>query len=210
MTFLDLLPKTDAFENLDVLFRFIHVLSGIVWMGLLLFLNLVNVPFQSDLPAEVRSAVNLRLLPRVLFWFRHSSMIAFLSGLVLFDIVYLEQGILKTDEGLSGRARWIMYGMTFGTIMWFNVWFLIWPAQRRILRWTKNGETRSELPALARRAFVVSRVNAWLSGPMLATMIAAGNYHSFSYGALILFSIVGVALIQIAIAVSGRVGRGIS
>jgi uncharacterized membrane protein len=96
--------------------------------------------------------------------------------------------------------------MTLGTIMWFNVWFIIMPAQRKILRGTASAE---ELPAIRRRAYLTSRINTYLSGPMLFGMLSASHYSSINIVTLLVFTVIAVGLIAHAIMFSGKVGTSI-
>src|SRR5262249_62381244 len=119
-----------------------------------------------------------------LFWFRWGAMITFLIGLLLFTQLYMYQGggafgangnfLAAQGGGLTGRAVWILFGMTLGTIMWFNVWFIIWPAQQKIIRGVRDGVPAD--PALPKRAALASRTNTYLSGPMLFGMLAPNHY----------------------------------
>ncbi|MBI3933828.1 MAG: urate hydroxylase PuuD, partial [Acidobacteria bacterium] len=99
-----------------------------------------------------------------------------------------------------------LMGMTLGTIMWFNVWFIIWPAQKKILGGKASPE---ELPAIRRRAYLTSRTNTYLSGPMLFGMVAASHYGAINWTTLIVFSAIAVALLWHAIKFSGKVGTSI-
>ncbi len=107
---------------------------GIIWIGHLYFLNLVNVPLQADLDKELKPKVNPKLLLRVFFWFRHGAMATFVFGWLVFLFKYVYQGLLFNPEGgMSNRGAWILFGAILGSIMWFNVWFVIWPRQKQIL-----------------------------------------------------------------------------
>ena len=97
------------------------------------------------------------------------------------------------EDGITGRAIWILMGMVFGTIMWFNVWFIIWPAQQKILPAVRDGVAPD--PALPKRAAMASRVNTYLSGPMLFGMLAANHYGAVNF----LTAVVAIALGLLAI-----------
>ncbi|NBX69280.1 MAG: hypothetical protein EBR01_10010 [Proteobacteria bacterium] len=203
---------TDLNSNLLLLLRWIHILAGIVWIGHLYFFNFVNVPFQAVLEKEIKPKVNPILLSRALWWFRWGAMVTFVIGLVLFLIKYgivgESTGLFKDEAGnVTGRAQWIMFGMLLGTIMWFNVWFVIWPAQKQIITWMKAGQTPPEMPALAKRALMFSRTNTFLSGPMLFGMIAPNNYGAFSWGTVVIVSVVGSVVIWGLIKMSHKVGQ---
>src|SRR5205814_1090 len=111
------------------------------WVGHLYFFNFVNVPLQGVLDDAAKKAVNPKLMPRALWWFRWGAMITFLAGLGLFTMIYMytpgqgfgPSSLFMSDGALTSRGIWILLGMGLGTIMWFNVWFVIWPTQKSIL-----------------------------------------------------------------------------
>ncbi len=197
----------------EFLLRWTHVWAGIIWIGHLYFFNFVNLPVQGKLDDAGKKLVNPQLMPRALWWFRWGAMATFLSGLILFAQIYLytpELGwganiILRGMEGgLSDRARWIMWGMLFGSVMWFNVWFIIWPAQKKIL----GGTAGDAAPALRARAAQASRLNTYLSAPMLVGMLGTNHANmSFSYGALLCATLLGLAAIKTAYVHSTFVGQ---
>ncbi len=130
---------SDAFSNLGLLLRWLHVIAGIAWIGHLYFFNLVNVPLQASMDDATKKLVNPKLMPRALWWFRWSAMVTFIVGLILFTMNYMytpgvgfgPSALFRDENGLTSRAIWILSGMFFGTIMWFNVWHIIWPASCR-------------------------------------------------------------------------------
>lgn len=166
-------------DILELLFRWTHFLAGITWIGMLYFFNLINAHFQGALEAGVRRQVVPQLMPRALWWFRWGAMFTFLSGLLLLLWKYF----IRPDAGgfadLFGSepGQWITMGALFGTVMWFNVWFIIWPAQRKLITWTIGGQTPPEQPAVARRALYTSRLNTFLSVPMLVGMLGGGGHY---------------------------------
>jgi len=200
--------------TLELITRWLHVFAGIIWIGHLYFFNFVNVPLQASLDDGAKKSVNPQLLPRVLWWFRWGAMLTLLSGLVLFTLVYMyTPGVgfgptvfWRSFEGLTSRASWISVGMTLGFIMWFNVWFLIWPMQKKILG---GKATPEELPALRKRVFLVSRTNAYLSGPMLFGMLAPSHFGGFSIGRLLLVAAIAVFGVWAAIFHASRVGKSV-
>ena len=200
-------------DHLQFFTRWLHVIAGITWIGHLYFFNFVNVPLQAALDDATKPNVNPKLLPRALWWFRWGAMLTFLSGLLLFALIFMvlpEGGfgmnaLLRDDMGLTDRARWIMWGMLFGLIMWFNVWFIIWPINRGILRKEITGDAVA--PA-RRKAYLASRTNTYLSAPMLLGMLGAGHWPvGFSYGSMLAFGAVGCLVIWIAIFHAGKVGQ---
>ncbi len=188
--------------KLEFAFRWLHVIAGITWIGMLYFFNFVNTQVQAVLDDATKKAVNPQLMPRALWWFRWGAMTTFLSGLVLFTVIYLYtpgfgfgmNALMQGMEGgLSDRARWIMWGMLFGLIMWFNVWFVIWPAQKGLLSGKITGDAAGPVRA---RAGKFSRINTYLSGPMLVGMLGASHAGiGFSYlrfGVLVALALAGV------------------
>jgi uncharacterized membrane protein len=199
----------------EFFFRWLHVFFGIVWIGHLYFFNFVNLPFQGKMDDATKKLVNPHLMPRALWWFRMGAMVTFLSGLALFGMIFFytpEVGwganmlFRGAEGGLSDRARWIMWGMLFGSIMWFNVWFIIWPAQKKLL----GGTAGDAAPALRTRAANASRMNTYLSAPMLVGMLGANHSGmSFSYGALLIAALLGFVVVKGAYAHSGFVGQSV-
>jgi len=175
----------DINDLLQSLFRWIHFLAGITWIGMLYFFNLINAHVMAALQPATRREVVPQLLPRTLWWFRWGAMFTFLSGLLLLLWKYFILGSGFTgDAGLFGSSAglWIAMGALFGTIMWFNVWFIIWPAQQKLITWVKEGQTPPEQPQVAKTALYASRTNTFLSVPMLFGMLAgAGHYPSISF-----------------------------
>ena len=203
---------SDLYSNFHLLIRWIHVIAGITWIGMLYFFNFVNLQLQGALDDGAKKAVNPQLMPRTLWWFRWGAMITFLAGLVLFVINYMytpgegfgPSALFLDEYGMTGRAAWIMMGMLFGTIMWFNVWMIIWPAQKRILGGTAPAD---QLPALRKRAALFSRVNTYLSGPMLFGMLAPAHYGAANFLTLVLSALLGLGLVWLAYKASATVGK---
>ena len=145
--------------------EFLHVIFGILWIGLLYFFNLVQVQSMPQMTeAGAAKPYTQIILPKALFLFRWAAM-----GTLVFGIVYYVMG-RGTVTGIPSME--INIGMLLGIIMWFNVWFIIWPNQKKIIA----GELEGDVLAKGKRtAFLASRTNAWLSIPMLACMIAANQ-----------------------------------
>ncbi len=177
----------------DLILRWAHVIFGIIWMGHLYFFNLVNVPFQGGLDKELKPKVNPALLLRAFWWFRWGAMYTFIFGWLLFGKDYLgpQHLISSADGGMSGRAMWILFGATLGSIMWFNVWFVIWPRQKRILGGMASGSPDPDAAKLAATAGKASRFNTYASGPLLFAMLAAPHFSMMSAPVLILVIVLG-------------------
>ena len=156
------------------LFRYLHVLSGIMWIGLLWYFNFVQIPNMPKIPDEQKPAIGKVIAPAALWWFRWGAMATIITGLLLAHINgYLVDAILLGISDGVAKHTAIGIGMWLGTIMWFNVWFVIWPNQQRALGIVDaDADTKA---ASARTAMLFSRTNTLLSIPMLFAMATAQN-----------------------------------
>jgi uncharacterized membrane protein len=158
---------------LAFLFRWLHVLSGVMWIGLLWYFNFVQIPSMPKIPDDQKPAIGKVIAPAALFWFRWGAMSTIVTGLILALLNgYLVDAILlgTTDNGNSTP---IGIGMWLGAIMWFNVWFVIWPNQKKALGLVDA--TPEEKAKAARTGMLFSRTNTLLSIPMLYAMVAQQN-----------------------------------
>ena len=158
------------------LFRYIHVLVAIMWIGLLWYFNFVQIPNMSKIPDEQKPAIGKVIAPAALFYFRWAAAFTVLSGLILALLNgYLHDAMtLSIGSGIPKQTA-IGIGMWLGVIMAFNVWFVIWPNQKRALGIV---ECEPELKAKsARTAMLFSRTNTLLSLPMLLAMVMAQNLY---------------------------------
>tara|TARA_B100000686_G_scaffold318285_1_gene367900 strand:+ start:195 stop:797 length:603 start_codon:yes stop_codon:yes gene_type:complete len=158
------------------LFRYIHVIVGIMWIGLLWYFNFVQIPNMGKIPDEQKPAIGKVIAPSALFWFRWAAFFTILSGLILSWINgYLHQAMTLGIGSGGGKNTAIGIGMWLGIIMAFNVWFVIWPNQKRALGIVESDpETKAKS---AKTAMLFSRTNTLLSLPMLLTMVAAQNLY---------------------------------
>ena len=158
------------------LFRYIHVVVGIMWIGLLWYFNFVQIPSMPKIPDEQKPAIGKVIAPSALFWFRWAALATIVSGLIwayLNDYVH-EAMTLGIGSG-GGRSTAIGIGMWLGLIMAFNVWFVIWPNQKRALG-IVDCEPDLKVKS-AKTAMLFSRTNTLLSLPMLLSMVAAQNLY---------------------------------
>ena len=178
--FLGLFYQNDGF-SFDRLFwsgvaRYVHVLVGIMWIGLLWYFNFVQIPNMGKIPDEQKPAIGKVIAPAALFYFRWAAAFTILSGLLVAGLNgYLHDAMtLSIGSGVPKHTA-IGIGMWLGVIMAFNVWFVIWPNQKRALGIV---ECDPELKAKsAKTAMLFSRTNTLLSLPMLLTMVAAQNLY---------------------------------
>ena len=160
--------------------RWLHVLCGVMWIGLLWYFNFVQTPMMPSIPAELKPGVSKYIAPEALFWFRWGAMGTIVFGLILAWLNgYLLQAItIDSIEGFAvPKSVVIGIGMWLGTIMWFNVWFIIWPNQQKVLGLNGKdaGVSAEAKAAAAKAAGQFSRVNTLLSIPMLFCMVSAQN-----------------------------------
>ena len=158
------------------LFRYIHVIVAIMWIGLLWYFNFVQIPNMGKIPDEQKPAIGKVIAPAALFYFRWAAAFTVLSGLILALLNgYLHDAMtLSIGSGVPKHTA-IGIGMWLGVIMAFNVWFVIWPNQKRALGIV---ECEPELKAKsAKTAMLFSRTNTLLSLPMLLAMVAAQNLY---------------------------------
>ena len=225
-------------DQLQALFRWGHIVAGVLWIGLLYFFNFVNGPFAATMDKDTKGKVVPELMPRALFWFRWGAAWTWITGILLLGIVYhsnksmmfgtpepgmgggewsASAGIMvllavfgfliydvlaksalgKKNQnfavlclvlvaavvwafehvgGLTYRAANIHLGGMFGTMMAFNVWFRIWPAQKKIIAAVKAGQAPDA--ALVATSGLRSKHNTYMSVPLIWTMI---NQHTVSY-----------------------------
>jgi uncharacterized membrane protein len=162
--------------------RWLHVISGVMWIGLLWYFNFVSTPTTPSIPAELRPALGKYITPAALFWFRWSAMGTIVFGIILaYMNGYLVQAYTldASESFVNPKAISIGIGMWFGTIMWFNVWFIIWPNQQKALNIdNKYPDLPAEAKAAAgKTAGMFSRINTMLSIPLLFAMVAAQNIY---------------------------------
>ena len=192
-------------QVLLLLVRWIHYVAGVLWIGHLWFFNFVNSNLQADpkYPADMKKVVNPLLMTRALFMFRWGAMFTFLSGLYLLYFIYAA----STGIGFANpRGLYIMTGATFGTIMWFNVWFIIWPRQKKIISASQGGPAVD--PSLAKQAGLASKVNTYLSVPLLLGMMGAHDpQYEFPNGplGLALGVLIGLAAVWTAYKLAPKV-----
>ena len=156
--------------------RWLHVLSGVMWIGLLWYLNFVQIPNMPNIPDDQKPAIGKVIAPAVLFWFRWAALATIVTGLLLAHLQgYLLEAIqLGLVDGVAKHTA-IGIGMWLGAIMAFNVWFVIWPNQKKALGIVDaDADTKA---ASARTAMLFSRTNTLLSIPMLYAMVAAQNIY---------------------------------
>ena len=158
------------------LFRYFHVLAGVMWIGLLWYLNFVQIPSMPKIPDDQKPAIGKVIAPAVLFWFRWAALATIVTGLIVAYLNgYVHQAMALGIGSGGGRNTAIGIGMWLGLIMAFNVWFIIWPNQKKVLGIVEA--SAEEKPVAAKKALIASRTNVLLSLPMLLSMVAAQNLY---------------------------------
>ena len=162
--------QPDVPVTVNSVFRWLHVFFGILWIGLLYYLNFVQVPTMPSVPAELKKGVTGYIAPRVFFFFRYSALLTVITGLVVaWASGYVDRALVF--KGLNANENLIGLGMWLAIIMFLNVWLIIWPAQKKILgivSATDEQKAKAGPPAL-----IASRTNLLLSLPMAYAMVSA-------------------------------------
>ena len=155
----------------NAVFRWLHLFFGVIWIGLLYYLNFVQVPTMPKVPAELKKGVTGFIAPSVLFFFRYGALFTVLTGLAIAGHNrYLDTALLFQGNGADGYNL-IGIGMWLAIIMAANVWFVIWPAQKKILGLVEaSDEAKAKAAPIALAA---SRTNVILSLPMFYAMVSA-------------------------------------
>lgn len=154
--------------------RWTHVVSGIMWIGLLWYFNFVQIPNMPNIPDEQKPAIGKVIAPAALFWFRWGALATVITGFAImglrgYTLEVLSLGLLA--ETYTPQYSFIGIGVWFALIMAFNVWFVIWPNQKIALGIVEADADAK--PAAARKAMLFSRTNTLLSFPMLVAMSMA-------------------------------------
>ncbi len=166
-----------AFDRLfwSWLFRYLHVVVGIMWIGLLWYLNFVQIPNMPKFTDEQKPAITKIIAPAVLFYFRWAALATIVTGLIVAYLNGYVHDAMILGIGSGGKNTAIGIGMWLGIIMAFNVWFIIWPNQKKVLGIVDCAP--EDKPKHAKIALITSRVNTLLSLPMLMTMVIAQNLY---------------------------------
>lgn len=180
---------------LEFIFRWAHVLFGIVWIGMLYYFNFVQGEYFKEATADAKADALKKLAPRALWWFRWGAMFTFLTGLILLQQIGVDK------EFMSRPIIWV--GALAGTFMFLNVWLVIWPAQKVVI-----GLKAGDGPASAARAGLASRTNTLLSGPMLLSMLGSNPTHpAVTVGGISQTALIACLLIIVALQANGLFGK---
>ena len=149
--------------------RWLHIISGVMWIGHLWYFNFTQTPTMPKIPQELRPAIVRYILPEALFWFRWGAMAMIVTGLIVAWLGgFIVQAITLGIGQHNLHHTLIGFGMWLGAITWFNVWFLIWPNQQKVIGLVTT--TPDEVNTTRRIAGLASRVNTMLSIPMFYAM----------------------------------------
>ncbi len=149
--------------------RWLHVMSGVMWIGLLWYFNFVQMPSMAKIPDEQKPAIGKVIAPAALFWFRWAALATLVTGVLVGGM----NGYIGTALMFGKPFLAIGIGMWLGIIMAFNVWFIIWPNQKKALGIVQvDADAKAKA---ARVAMITSRINTALSIPMLFCMVAQQN-----------------------------------
>ena len=158
------------------LFRYLHVVSGVMWIGLLWYFNFVQIPSMPKIPDEQKPAITKVIAPAVLFWFRWAALSTIITGLIVAYLNgYIHEALALGIGSGGGKNTAIGIGMWLGLIMAFNVWVIIWPNQKKVLGIVEASPEEKAISA--KKALLASRTNTLLSLPMLLCMVMAQNLY---------------------------------
>jgi uncharacterized membrane protein len=168
-----------SLEGWYILLRWFHVLAGIAWIGMLYYFNLVQTPFfATELGGQAKSLMTRGLVPNALWWFRWGAMFTFITGLLILLTKWGHESVPLSSDYMTR----ILTGGLLGTIMWANVWFVIWPAQQVVIanatKVAGGGEADPAAAPRGARAGLVSRTNTLFSIPMVFFMVSAQSFLS--------------------------------
>ena len=162
--------------------RMAHVIVGIMWMGLLWFFNVVQVPAYAEMGAGSRTEALDKLTWRALWWFRWAAMATVAIGVLMIGIESGDDGIYNGDYWRSPSGMTLLVGVVFGITMFANVWFVIWPNQQVVIGSARKvlagGEADPEAAAAGRKALLASRMNTIFSLPLLVFMVGATHFYA--------------------------------
>ena len=183
--------------SLDLIFRWLHVLFGMTWIGLLYYFNFIQGEYFKEAEPGAKADATKKLAPRALWWFRWGAMFTFITGILLLE------GVRKTH----GFDAYITMGALMGTLMFLNVWLIIWPNQKIVIG-LKEGDASKAGP----KALLASRTNTLLSAPMLLGMM--GSFHGTGPASHLinqgvstgLIAVLAIILILEANAIFGKMG----
>jgi uncharacterized membrane protein len=178
---------------LEFIFRWFHVVFGIVWIGMLYYFNFVQTEYFKEAEPGALADAKQKLAPRALWWFRWGAMFTFLTGLVLLYMI-------GAHSNLMGQPI-IWIGALAGIFMFLNVWLIIWPAQQVVL-----GMKEGDAAAAAPRAGLASRTNTLLSGPMLFGMLGSKHLYIADMSNMAVYACLGIIVLLELNALVGKMG----
>ena len=205
---------SDLYGNLQVFFRWLHELIGMLWIGNIYFFDFIVVPLQRSNDhspdSEDKSVLHPTLVRRGMWWVRWAGLATMILGLILLVLTYFyipgqgfgPNSMLLDGQFLSSRAVWVFLGMILAAVMFFNIWFVVEPAQKKLLSGKGSDE---ETVFLRRRAFRSLRTATLLSGPMLFAMLAPSHYGAVNLTILVIAGAVGCFIVWCFIKISSVV-----
>jgi uncharacterized membrane protein len=206
-----------TYDGVELLVRWVHILAGITWIGLLYYFNFVQGPFFNQTDPDVKATATRQLVPRALWWFRYSALLTWLAGVTLILLHISQEGWenwtgVLTRPGPQGLP--ILSGMILGTLMFLNVWGVIWPNQQIVIASAEATSAGREAdPGAAgatRRALLASRTNVLFSVPMLFFMATSSHLllaRTMTFGQKVLYALIGGAIVAL-LEVNALVGTG--
>ena len=179
-------------QFLEFIIRWGHVMFGVAWVGLLYYFNFIQGAYFAEATAEAKADATKKLAPRALWWFRWGAMGTMLTGLYLLSVLG------------AASSQYILIGATMGTLMFLNVWLIIWPNQKIVI-----GLEQGDAAAAGAKALLASRTNTLFSAPMLYGMLASKHgvqIEAFSFSDLGFLLAIGIILLLELNAIFGKTG----
>ncbi|MGD9798321.1 MAG: urate hydroxylase PuuD [Acidimicrobiia bacterium] len=198
-------------EGLAFLSRYAHVISGVTWIGLLYYFNVVQTPAFASFEPGPRNEAFSKLVPRALWWFRFAALLTVLFGI---SIILTTDGMTDGDYWRSPAGLSIATGIAYGVVMFLNVWGVIWPNQKIVIANAQGvlagNEPDPAAAGAARKSACASRTNTLLSIPMLFFMVATSHFFTFGFfdtdegGKRVVYYVIGLAILVVAEAIALR------
>lgn len=197
-------------DGFMLVLRWLHIFFGITWIGLLYYFNFVQGAFFAETDATTKSNAIQKLVPRALWWFRWGAMFTLITGL----LILMTMGHQNPNTFVTARGILILTGVLLAVFMWFNVWFVIWPAQKVIIQSAVDvaagKPANPQAAALGARATVASRTNVLFSIPMIFFMASSTHLPLFvnpQANLMVLFGVIAAIVLALEFnALKGKTG----
>lgn len=194
-----------------ILLRWIHLISAFLWVGISFFMNFVLSPALRRADGPAKAAVMLPILERAAFWLRWGSLATYLTGwgYLIYKCYGASNVGFHGENGLGHTTwgQWISVGVILGTVMVVNVWFVIWPGQKKILGWLRTGKPEPRVAETAAHVEKIGKINVYLVIPLIFTMGAASHLPVLNSWIVAAMFVAGFALAAHLYMIANRIFR---